>query len=77
MWAGFSVTLLYTLNKIKNNYNLAIFLGLIGGPLSYQAGAQIGSITLNSNFAYLILSMTWGLVTPLLFYIINKLEKNA
>ena len=75
MWAGFSITLLYTLNKIKNNYNLAMLLGLIGGPLSYQAGAQIGSISVNSYFAYLILSITWGLVTPLLFYIINQLEK--
>ena len=77
MWAGFSITLLYTLNKIKNNYNLAILLGLIGGPLSYQAGVQIGSISVNSNFAYLILSITWGLVTPFLFYIINQLEENA
>lgn len=77
MWAGFSITLLYTLIKIKNNYNLAMFLGLIGGPLSYQAGVQIGSITINSNFAYLILSITWGLVTPLLFYIINQLEENV
>ena len=77
MWAGFSVTLLYSLDSIKNRYLSSGLLGFIGGPLSYNAGVQIGSITLNGLLAYIVLGIAWGLIIPLLFYIINQLESNA
>ena len=77
MWAGFSVTLLYSLDSIKKRYFISGILGLIGGPLSYNAGVQIGSITLNGLLSYIALGIVWGLIIPILFYCINQLETNA
>ena len=77
MWGGFSVTLLYTLNAIKNRYMLSSLMGFIGGPLSYNAGVQIGSIIINEQIVYVALAFTWGLVIPFLFYTINQLEDNV
>ena len=74
MWAGFSITLLYTLNSIKERYFIAALLGFIGGPLSYNAGVQIGSIIINGSIAYFALALSWGAIVPFLFYIINKLK---
>lgn len=77
MWGGFSVTLLYTLNSIKKRYVISGLIGLIGGPLSYNAGVQIGSIIINGSIAYMALAVSWGVIIPLLFYIINQLESDA
>lgn len=77
MWGGFAVTLLYTLNTIKKRYAISALIGVIGGPLSYNAGVQIGSITINGSIAYVSLAISWGLIIPLLFYIINQLDSNV
>ena len=77
MWGGFAVTLLYTLNSIKNRYIIASLIGAVGGPLSYNAGVQIGSIIINGTISYIVLAIAWGLVIPFLFYIINRLETNV
>ena len=77
MWAGFAITLLYTLDHIKNKYFTSSLLGIIGGPLSYSAGVEIGSITINYSFSYFLLAICWGVVVPLLFYIINLISSDA
>ena len=77
MWGGFAVTLLYTLNTIKKRYAISALIGIIGGPLSYNACVQIGSITINGSIAYVSLAISWGLIIPLLFYIINQLDSNV
>ena len=75
MWAGFSVTMLYTLDSIRNKYFYASLIGFFGGPLSYNAGVQIGSLTITSNLSYFLLAIGWGLIIPFLFMVINKLKK--
>ena len=77
MWAGFAVTLLYTLQSIKDRYFISGLLGFIGGPLSYNAGVQIGSVIIKGSVAYFTLALTWGIIIPFLFYIINQLESNV
>ena len=76
MWGGFAATLLYSLNSIKNRYILSGLIGLIAGPISYNAGVQIGSIEIDEPLGYIMLAITWGLIVPCLFYVINKLESN-
>ena len=76
MWGGFSLTMLYTLDYLKTKYFTSFLLGAIGGPLSYSAGTSIGSLIINSNTTYILLSISWGLILPLLFIYINKLENN-
>ena len=65
------------LDTLQNKYLMAALLGAIGGPLSYNAGVQIGSITLNGLLSYIALGIVWGLIIPILFYCINQLETNA
>ena len=72
MWAGFSITLIYTLDKLQNKYFLASLLGLVGGPLSYQAGVGIGSITITNNTSYMILAIAWAFSVPLLLSLIKS-----
>ncbi len=74
MWAGFALTMLYALDSIKTKYFISALLGLIGGPLSYSAGVGIGSLSIQSNFAYILLSISWGAIVPLLFKYMNSIE---
>jgi len=76
MWGGFSLTMLYTLDSIRHKYFLSGLLGFIGGPLSYSAGVNIGSLTINTPITYLLLSICWGLIIPFLFYYINKIKES-
>ena len=76
MWGGFSLTMLYTLDSIRHKYFLSGLLGFIGGPLSYSAGVNIGSLTINKPITYLLLSICWGLIIPFLFYYINKIKES-
>ena len=55
---------------------MAALLGLIGGPLSYQAGDSIGSITLSHNYSYIVLAISWAIAIPLLLYLIKYLTFN-
>tara|TARA_B110000014_G_C20123980_1_gene597236 strand:+ start:4282 stop:4800 length:519 start_codon:yes stop_codon:yes gene_type:complete len=74
MWGGFSLTMLYTLESIKEKYFISALLGGLGGPLSYSAGVGIGSLSIQSNLSYLLLAVCWGSIIPILFLCINKLE---
>ena len=77
MWGGFSLTMLYTLDSIKEKYFISTLLGVLGGPLSYSAGVEIGSLNIHSNSSYIFLAIAWGAVIPLLFLSINKLEEQS
>ena len=74
MWAGFAITLLYALDNLKEKYIISSLLGFIGGPLSYSAGLSIGSLEIQTNFAYVLLAISWGMVVPLLFKYINSFD---
>ena len=37
---------------------------------------EIGSIEIDVPLGYIMLAITWGLIVPCLFYVINKLESN-
>ena len=74
MWGGVSLTMLYTLDSIRHRYFISTLLGCIGGPLSYSAGVNIGSLTIISSISYILLSICWGSIIPLLFYYINSIE---
>ena len=71
MWAGFSITLIYTLDTLQNKYLMAALLGAIGGPLSYQAGDSIGSITISNDYSYIVLAIAWAIAIPLLLSLIK------
>ncbi len=74
MWAGFSLTMIYTLERIKEKYFISSLLGFVGGPLSYSAGVGIGSLDIQTNFAYVFLAVSWAIVVPLLFRYVNSFD---
>ena len=74
MWAGFSLSMMYTLEVIKNNYILSALLGFVGGPLSYSAGVGIGSLEIHTLTSYVLLALAWAVVVPSLFKYANTYD---
>jgi len=74
MWAGFSLSMMYTLETIKEKYLISSLLGFIGGPLSYSAGQGIGSISVHTTSSYIFLGIAWALVVPMLFKYANSYD---
>ena len=74
MWAGFSLSMMYTLESIKNKYIISSFLGLIGGPLSYSAGVGIGSLEIHTLNSCILLALAWAVVVPVLFKYANTYD---
>ena len=78
MWAGFSATINHSLFWLKKLNFLSFLLGSIFGPLSYIAGYKLNVIFFNPNICIItILSLTWGLSIPFLFYINKRLKINT
>lgn len=74
MWAGFCSTIRHSLRWLDNNYLLSFLMGFIFGPLSYLAGYNFDVISMTLDYkTMLILSFSWGLSIPLLFFVNTKL----
>jgi hypothetical protein len=76
MWIGFSMTVNHSLNWLANRKLLALFLGMVFGPMAYFAGQRYGAVELYSpNYLPLIiLSVLWGMIIPSLYIISEKLK---
>lgn len=67
MWLLFSATLNLSMAWMKGRWVLASVMGLIGGPLSYLGGQELGAIRLeNSQAALIALGLGWAIIMPLL-----------
>ena len=76
MWVGFAATINHSGSWVKNRYLVAIFLGIVFGPLNYLVGHRLEALSLNMNFPQnlIILSIVWGISVPLLYYISEKIN---
>jgi Protein of unknown function (DUF2878) len=68
LWMLFATTLHTSLSWLAGRYLIAVLLGVIGGPASYYAGAQLGALTLHLHLAYSlgVIAIAWGGVMPIL-----------
>jgi hypothetical protein len=67
MWFLFAATLNLSMAWLKGRMVLAAFMGLLGGPLSYIAGQNLGAIRLeNPEAALLAVALAWTGMMPLL-----------
>jgi hypothetical protein len=67
LWVNFALTLNVSLRPLQERPLLAAGIGLIGGPLAYWGGAQLGAMTfLNAPAALTVLAIEWAVLTPLL-----------
>jgi hypothetical protein len=76
LWMNFATTLHTSLSWLAGRYLLAALLGVVGGPLSYYAGAQLGALTLHPNviFSISIVAVAWGSVMPILVWLAHRQE---
>ena len=66
MWLMFATTLNVSFRWLFGRYWLAMFLGAIFGPLTYQAGAAMGAVVIPDNlFANSVIALGWALLMPL------------
>ena len=70
LWAGFSLTLGYSLSWLQGRYVLAMFAGAVCGPLAYLGGQALGAIDLTGGGKSLAaIGAVFAAATPLLFRI--------
>jgi hypothetical protein len=68
LWALFASTLSVSFFWMRAHPRWAAFFGLIGGPLSYYAGARLGALDLHQSVwpSLLALAIVWAALMPLL-----------
>ncbi|MGE0824158.1 MAG: DUF2878 domain-containing protein [Candidatus Binatia bacterium] len=71
LWMAFATTLHTSLRWLSGQYVLAAVLGVIGGPLSYYAGAQLGALQLSTDlsFSLSVIATAWGIAMPLMVWL--------
>ena len=66
MWLMFATTLNISFRWLFGRYRLAILLGAICGPLTYQAGAAMGAVVIPDNLlANTVIALGWAILMPL------------
>jgi len=67
MWLMFATTLNVSFRWLYGRYWLAMLLGTVCGPLTYQAGAALGAVEIpNAIIATTYLAVGWAVLFPLL-----------
>jgi hypothetical protein len=81
MWFLFAATLNLSMAWLKGRTYLAVFMGALGGPLSYIAGQNLGAIRLeNPEAALILVALAWAFIMPALCLLaqrMNGFERNT
>lgn len=74
LWIGFALTINHSLGWIKAHPLLPALVGLIGGPLSYLAGAKLGAISYQADHLLICssLGIAWAIALTFLYIISIK-----
>jgi hypothetical protein len=75
LWAEFVTVLNVSLRWMKGRWLISIVFGAIGGPLAYMGAEKLGAVTLNHlPVSYIVLSLGWAILTPLLLKLSQKFD---
>ncbi|MCW9046523.1 MAG: DUF2878 domain-containing protein [Gammaproteobacteria bacterium] len=75
MWLMFATTLNVSFRWLFGRYWLAMLLGAICGPLTYQAGAAMSAVVIPDNFlANSVIAAGWALLMPLYIKLTERLH---
>ncbi len=77
LWLLFATTLNHSLAWLKSRRLMAAFLGFIGGPLAYYAGAKLGAAEISFPESLLAIGTAWAIAMPLLASIADRLQRRA
>ena len=65
LWLVFATTLNVGMQWLRNFWMFPVFVGVIGGPMSFYAGAKLGAVQFADPIAALVMiSIGWGLLLP-------------
>lgn len=70
LWIGFAATMRSSMSWLRGSPVLAALLGVVGGPLSYLAGARLGAIEFPTQewIGPLGVGIMWAIAMPLLVW---------
>lgn len=75
MWMLFATTLNVSLRWLRERHWVSAAVGLVAGPLSYVAGAELGGVAfLDREAALLALGIGWALMLPALMALAARLD---
>ena len=76
LWVMFALTLNSSLDFLKNQSLIThAFLGLVFGPVTYYAGAQMGAADLEASFSHVFsLAVVWMLAMPFMVLTAQQLS---
>lgn len=77
LWVLFATTLNHSLAWLKPRKMLAAFLGFLGGPLAYYAGAKLGAVHISFPESLLAIGAAWAMAMPLLTGVADRLQRRA
>jgi hypothetical protein len=79
LWVMFALTLNSSLAFLKKqSLIISACLGLIFGPMTYYAGAELGAADLDASIShFLSLGVAWMLAMPLMVFIAQQLSLTA
>lgn len=77
LWLGFATTINVSLKWLRDKVWIAIFFGLVGGPLAYYSASKLGAIQFSEpTLTYTMLSLGWAMLTPFLIRTVNTLTSS-
>lgn len=74
LWLAFSTILNVGLRWMHGRYIVAVLFGAIGGPLAYMGAEKLGAVILHGNSSYIVLSIGWAIITPVLLSIAARFD---
>ena len=78
MWVLFATTINHGLRWIKRSWVVASAAGLIGGPLAFFSGAQLGAVEFsNTALALAAIGVGWAVLLPTLALVADTIIDSA
>ncbi|RQW79988.1 MAG: DUF2878 domain-containing protein, partial [Methylococcus sp.] len=78
MWVLFATTINHGLRWIKRSWIVASAAGLIGGPLAFFSGAQLGAVEFsNTALALATIGVGWAVLLPILALVADTIIDSA
>jgi hypothetical protein len=78
MWVLFATTINHGLRWIKRSWIVASAAGLIGGPLAFFSGAQLGAVEFSNTLLALVsIGVGWAVLLPALALVADTIIDSA
>ena len=78
MWVLFATTINHGLRWIKRSWIVASAAGLIGGPLAFFSGAQLGAVEFSNTLLALVsIGVGWAVLLPTLALVADTIIDSA